>query len=172
MPISAYLSLGSNIGNRERHLGDAIVRLQALGRVATVSSLYETEPVEFTDQPWFLNCVVLLEINATPTELLANLLAIEQEMGRVRTQNKGPRTIDIDILLLGETILDSPELTIPHPAMHQRRFVLEPMAEIAPEVWHPSLKKTIQRLLEELPAGPAVRKLPKHLATDRTDSHG
>jgi len=82
-------------------------------------------------------------------------------MGRVRTQKKGPRTIDIDILLFGETILDSPELTIPHPAMHQRRFVLEPLAEIAPEVWHPSLKKTIRGLLEELPAGPAVRKLQK-----------
>ena len=108
MPISAYLSLGSNIGNRESHLCHAIARLQALGHVAAVSSLYETEPVEFTDQPWFLNCVVLLETNATPAQLLANLLAIEQEMGRVRTQKKGPRTIDIDILLFGETILDSP----------------------------------------------------------------
>jgi 2-amino-4-hydroxy-6-hydroxymethyldihydropteridine diphosphokinase len=161
MPISAYLSLGSNIGNRERHLGDAIARLQALGRVAAVSSLYETEPVEFTDQPWFLNCVVLLETNATPAQLLANLLAIEQKMGRVRTEKKGPRTIDIDILLLGDTIVDCPELIIPHPAMQQRRFVLEPLAEIAPEVWHPSLQKTIRRLLEELPAGPAVRKLQK-----------
>jgi len=161
MPISAYLSLGSNIGNRESHLCHAIARLQALGPVAAVSSLYETEPVEFTDQPWFLNCVVLLETDATPRQLLANLLAIEQEMGRVRTQKKGPRTIDIDILLFDGTIVDSPELIIPHPAMHQRRFVLEPLAEIAPEVWHPSLKKTIRRLLEELPAGPAVRKLQK-----------
>jgi 2-amino-4-hydroxy-6-hydroxymethyldihydropteridine diphosphokinase len=162
MPISAYLSLGSNIGNRESYLSDAIARLRALGRVAAVSSLYETEPVEFTNQAWFLNCVVLLETNLTPAQLLANLLAIEQEMGRVRThQKKGPRTIDIDILVLGETIVDSPELTIPHPAMQQRRFVLEPLAEIAPEVWHPSLKKTIRRLLEELPAGPAVRKLQK-----------
>lgn len=159
MPIGAYLSLGSNIGNRESYLGDAIARLRALGRVAAVSSLYETEPVEFTDQPWFLNCVVLLETNATPAELLANLLAIEQEMGRVRTQKKGPRTIDIDILLFGETVLDTPELTVPHPAMHQRRFVLEPLAEIAPEAWHPGLKKTIRTLLEELPAGPVVRKL-------------
>jgi 2-amino-4-hydroxy-6-hydroxymethyldihydropteridine diphosphokinase len=161
MPIGAYLSLGSNIGNRERHLGDALARLRALGRVAAVSSLYETEPVEFTDQPWFLNCVVLLETKAAPADLLANLLAIEQEMGRVRNQKKGPRTIDIDILLFGETILDSPALTIPHPALHQRRFVLEPLAEIAPEAWHPGLKKTIRRLLEELPAGPVVRKLQK-----------
>jgi len=161
MPISAYLSLGSNIGNRESYLGDAIARLRALGRVAAISSLYETEPVEFTDQPWFLNCVVLLETNATPAQLLANLLAIEQEMGRVRNQEKGPRTIDIDILLFGETTLDSPELTIPHPAMHQRRFVLEPLAEIAPEIQHPILKETMRRLLEELPAGQIVRKLQK-----------
>ncbi len=161
MPISAYLSLGSNIGNRESYLGDAIAQLRALGHVAAVSSLYETEPVEFTDQPRFLNCVVLLETNATPAQLLANLLAIEQEMGRVRNQKKGPRTIDIDILLFGETILDSPDLTIPHPAMHQRRFVLEPMAEIAPEVQHPILKETMRRLLEELPAGQTVRKLQK-----------
>jgi 2-amino-4-hydroxy-6-hydroxymethyldihydropteridine diphosphokinase len=161
MPISAYLSLGSNIGNRESHLGDALARLRALGRVGAVSSLYETEPVEFTDQPWFLNCVVLLETNATPAQMLANLLAIEQEMGRVRNQKKGPRTIDIDILLFGEAIVDSPELTIPHPAMHQRRFVLEPLAEIAPEIQHPILKETIRRLLEELPEGPAVRKLQR-----------
>jgi len=156
-----YLSLGSNIGNRENHLYDAIARLQAVGRVVAVSSFYETEPVEFTEQPWFLNCVVSLETAETPAQLLATLLAIEQEMGRVRNQKKGPRTIDIDILLLGDTILDSPELTIPHPALHQRRFVLEPLAEIAPDVQHPILKKTIRRLLEELPAGQTVRKLQK-----------
>jgi len=156
-----YLSLGSNIGNRENHLYDAIARLQALGRIVAVSSLYETEPVEFTEQPWFLNCVVSLETAETPAQLLATLRAIEQEMGRVRTQKKGPRTIDIDILLLGDTILDSPELTIPHPALRQRRFVLEPLAEIAPDVQHPILKKTIRRLLEELPVGQTVRKLQK-----------
>jgi len=156
-----YLSLGSNIGNRENHLYDAIARLQAVGRVVAVSSFYETEPVEFTEQPWFLNCVVSLETAETPAQLLATLLAIEQEMGRVRTQKKGPRTIDIDILLLGDAILDSSELTIPHPALHQRRFVLEPLAEIAPDVQHPILKKTIRRLLEELPAGQTVRKLQK-----------
>jgi 2-amino-4-hydroxy-6-hydroxymethyldihydropteridine diphosphokinase len=161
MPTSAYLSLGSNIGNRENQLNEAIGRLQALGRVVAVSSFYETEPVEFADQPWFLNCVVLLETTEAPAQFLANLLAIEQEMGRVRREKKGPRTIDIDILLLGDMILDSSELTVPHPAMHQRRFVLGPLAEIAPDVQHPILKKTIRRLLEDLPAGPAVTKLPK-----------
>jgi len=156
-----YLSLGSNIGNRENHLYDAIARLQSLGRVMAVSSLYETEPVEFTEQPWFLNCVVSLETAETPAQLLAGLLAIEQDLGRVRTQKKGPRTIDIDILLLGDVILDRPELTVPHPALHQRRFVLEPLAEIAPDVPHPILKKAIRRLLEDLPSGQTVRKLQK-----------
>jgi len=168
MPISAYLSLGSNLGNRENHLHDAIARLQALGRIVAVSSFYETEPVEFADQPWFLNCVVSLETAETPAQLLATLLAIERDMGRVRTRKKGPRTIDLDILLFGDTILDSPELTIPHPALHQRRFVLEPLAEIAPEAQHPILKKTIRRLWGDLPAGQTVRKLPKN----STDSHG
>ncbi len=168
----AYLSLGSNVGNREKHIHDALVRLQALGRVAAVSPLYETEPVEFTDQPWFLNCAVFLETTENPEHLLRTLLGIEQGMGRVRTQEKGPRTIDIDLLLLGDTILDSPALTIPHPAMHQRRFVLEPLAEIAPDVEHPILKKTIRRLLQDLPAGQTLRKLPKNLATDHTDFHG
>ena len=161
MTISAYLSLGSNLGNRENYLRDAIARLQALGRVVALSSFYETEPVGFTEQPWFLNCAVFLETTETPAQLLASLLAIEQEMGRVRTQKKGPRTIDIDILLFGDTILDSAELTIPHPALHQRRFVLEPLAEIAPEVEHPILKKTIRELLRDLPAGQSVRKLQK-----------
>ena len=168
----AYLSLGSNVGNRENHIHDALARLQALGRVAAVSSFYETEPVEFTDQPWFLNCAVFLETTEKPEHLLRTLLGIEQEMGRVRTQKKGPRTIDIDLLLLGDTILDSPALTIPHPAMHQRRFVLEPLAEIAPDVEHPILRKTIRRLLQDLPAGQTVRKLSKKLATEYTDSRG
>jgi len=155
----AYLSLGSNLGSREHYLRDAMVRLKSLGRVAAVSSLYETEPVDFTDQPWFMNCIVLLETTQAPVQLLGNLLAIEREMGRVRNQDKGPRTIDIDILLLDDTILDSPLLTIPHPAMHQRRFVLEPLVEIAPEVEHPILKKTIRELVADLPAGQTVRKL-------------
>jgi 2-amino-4-hydroxy-6-hydroxymethyldihydropteridine diphosphokinase len=161
MPNIAYLSLGSNVGDRERHLRGAIERLEQLGRVAAVSSFYETEPMEFTDQAWFLNCAVALDTTKTPQELMAALLGLEQESGRQRTQRKGPRTIDIDILLFGDTILNSSGLTIPHPAMHQRRFVLEPLAEIAPEAWHPVLKKTIRELLAELPAGQAVQKITK-----------
>ena len=157
-----YLSLGSNVGNRARNLSHAIERLAPLGRVVTVSSLYETEPVDFTDQPWFLNCAVAFETEKLPQQLLSAILRIEKELGRDRetAQPKGPRTIDIDILLFGNFVVDTPILTVPHPALHQRRFVLEPLAEIAPDVRHPILKKTIRELRDALPAGPAVRRLP------------
>jgi 2-amino-4-hydroxy-6-hydroxymethyldihydropteridine diphosphokinase len=140
-------------------LREAIARLQTVGRVLSVSSFYETEPVEFTNQPRFLNCAVALETTQSPRQLIESALEIERAMGRVRNQKKGPRTIDIDILLFGETILDWPELTIPHPVMHQRRFALEPLAEIAPEVRHPILQRTIQELLGGLPAGQSVRRI-------------
>jgi 2-amino-4-hydroxy-6-hydroxymethyldihydropteridine diphosphokinase len=156
-----YLSLGSNIGDRESHLRDAISRLENQGRIQSIASFYETEPVEFTDQARFLNCAVALETEEAPEQLMESVLHIEQEMGRERQQNKGPRTIDIDILLFSDTIIDSPKLTIPHPAMHERRFVLQPLAEIAPEVRHPVLKKTIRELLGSLPAGQAVEKVQK-----------
>jgi 2-amino-4-hydroxy-6-hydroxymethyldihydropteridine diphosphokinase len=154
-----YLSLGSNVGDREAHLRDAQARLGAVGQVTDVSSFYETEPVEFTEQPWFLNCVVGLETAQSPQQLMTSILNIEKAMGRRRVQKKGPRIIDIDILLFGKTVLDSPEVTIPHPAMQERRFVLEPLAEIAPEVRHPVLKKTILELRDALPVGQTVRKL-------------
>jgi 2-amino-4-hydroxy-6-hydroxymethyldihydropteridine diphosphokinase len=155
----AYLSLGSNIGDREAQLRDAVTRLTALGRLAALSSFYETEPVEFTEQAWFLNCALALETAKTPQELMIEILRIEEQMGRRRVQNKGPRSIDIDILLFEDEIIDSKELTIPHPAMHERRFVLEPLAEIASEIVHPVLKKTIRELLEALPEGQLTRRL-------------
>src|SRR5579864_7736632 len=136
MPNLVYLSLVSNVGNREAQLRDALARLSAAGRVLALSSFYETEPVEFTEQPWFLNCAVALETSRTSQQLMNDILRIEEEMGRKRVQKKGPRSIDIDILLFGDEIMDSDELTIPHPAMQQRRFVLEPLAEIAPQVRH------------------------------------
>ncbi len=159
MPNLVYLSLGSNIGDRETHVCDAIARLAAEGRVVAVSSFYETEPVEVTDQAWFLNCAVALETTDTPEQLMAALLKIERDMGRQRVQRKGPRTVDLDILLFGAAIIDSPDLTIPHPAMHQRRFVLAPLAEIAPDLRHPSLNQTIRQLLKSLPEGQMVQKL-------------
>ena len=159
MPNLVYLSLGSNVGDREAQLQDALAKLAAVGSVVATSSFYETEPVEFTQQPWFLNCAIALETNKTPEQLMAAILRIEEEMGRRRVQKKGPRSIDIDILLFGDTIINYPELTIPHPAMHQRRFVLEPLAEIAPELLHPVLKKTIGELLDSLPPGQVVKRL-------------
>ena len=161
VPELAYLSLGSNIGDRARNLNAALDRLRALGDVIAVSSFYETEPVEFTAQAWFLNCTIALRTEKTPQELLAGILEIEQHLGRRREQPKGPRIIDIDILLFGISIVDDPGLTIPHPALHERRFVLEPLAEIAPDAYHPIFKRTIRELRDALPPGQAVRKINK-----------
>ncbi len=154
-----YLSLGSNVGDREAHLREAISRLETRGQVVAVSSFYETEPVEVRDQAWFVNCAVAMETMETPEQLMAAVLKIEREMGRERTRKKGPRMIDIDILLYGDRVLNSAAVTIPHPEMHRRRFVLEPLTEIAPEARHPVLKKTARELLGELPAGQAVKKI-------------
>jgi 2-amino-4-hydroxy-6-hydroxymethyldihydropteridine diphosphokinase len=155
-----YLSLGSNVGDRSANLNAAIAALGSLGQVVSVSSFYETEPVEFTAQPWFLNCAVKLDTEKMPRQLLAGILPIERELGRNRAKepSKGPRTIDIDILLFGSSIIDVTDLTVPHPSMHLRRFVLEPLAEIAAEVRHPGFKKTIQELREALPSGQGVKK--------------
>jgi 2-amino-4-hydroxy-6-hydroxymethyldihydropteridine diphosphokinase len=157
-----YLSLGANVGDRAANLNTAIDRMGAWGKVTAVSSFYETEPVELTAQPWFLNCALELETEKMPKQLLAGILKIEKEMGRRRVQKKGPRTLDIDILLFGNSIVKAKGLTIPHPAMHQRRFVLEPLAEIAPEVQHPVFKRTVRELKDALPPGQAVKLAPKN----------
>jgi 2-amino-4-hydroxy-6-hydroxymethyldihydropteridine diphosphokinase len=154
-----YLSLGSNLGDREANLRAAIEKLKEIGKVVAVSSFYETEPVEVTAQPWFLNCVVKFDTEKMPRQLISAILAIEQSMGRQRKQQKGPRTIDIDILFFGSSIVDIPSLTVPHPHLHERRFVLEPLAEIAPDVRHPIIKRTIRELRDALPAGQTVKKL-------------
>ncbi len=157
-----YLSLGSNVGDREANLRKVVERLKEMGDIRAISSFYETEPVDNTRQPWFLNCAVALETEKMPKQLLSAVLDIEQGMGRRRNLNqpKGPREIDIDILLFGKSVVDTKGLTIPHPAMHQRRFVLEPLAEIAADQRHPVFKHTIRELLEALPPGQVVRKLP------------
>ncbi|HTW58046.1 MAG TPA: 2-amino-4-hydroxy-6-hydroxymethyldihydropteridine diphosphokinase [Terriglobales bacterium] len=167
MPHLVYLSLGSNVGDREAHLHDAIARLGTVGRLVSLSSFYETEPVEFADQPWFLNCAVSMETAAAPEQLMAALLTIEREMGRERTQEKGPRTIDIDILLFDDLVVNSPDLIIPHPAMHQRRFVLEPLAEIAPDARHSALRKTVREMLKDLPPGQSVRRITAAVIGER-----
>src|SRR5438477_8089226 len=106
---------------------NALDKLVGFGTIAAVSSFYETEPVELTAQPWFLNCAVKLDTEKMPRQLIAGILALEQRMGRQRKQTKGPRIIDIDILLFGSSIVEIPSLTVPHPKMHERRFVLEPL---------------------------------------------
>ncbi|MGH9501707.1 MAG: 2-amino-4-hydroxy-6-hydroxymethyldihydropteridine diphosphokinase [Terriglobales bacterium] len=153
-----YLSLGSNVGDRAANLNTALHRLASVGEVAAVSSFYETEPVEVTAQPWFLNCVVQLDTEKMPRQLLNAILAIERKMGRRRQQKKGPRNIDIDILLFGNLVIDAKGLRIPHPAMHERRFVLEPLAEIAAGIRHPVFKRTVRELRDALPAGQTVRR--------------
>jgi len=157
---TVYLSLGSNVGDRHANLKTAIARLGELGEVKAVSSFYETEPVEFAAQPWFFNCAVALETEMMPRRLLGRVLAIERAMGRGRLQPKGPRTIDIDILLFGNSVVDMRDLIIPHPALHERRFVLEPLSEIAGGVRHPVFKRTIRELRDALPHGAgAVKKI-------------
>jgi len=155
----AYLSLGSNVGDRSANLQLAIDRLAKAGVLRAVSSFYETEPVELLAQPWFVNCVVALETSQSPQELLKTVLTIEEEMGRVRLKDKGPRVIDIDIVLFGDRVVDEPGLKIPHPAMVGRRFVLEPLAEIAPDTLHPTRGKTANQLLAALAMGQAIRPL-------------
>ena len=153
MKKTVYLSLGSNIGNRAANLRQAMERLRDLGTIVAASSLYETDPVEVQQQPMFLNCALAMKTEFTPRQFLSQILALEQSMGRRRTQLKGPRTIDIDVVFFGDAVVDTPELTIPHPAMHQRRFVLEPLVEIAPDAIHPVFKRSIRELLGALPKG-------------------
>jgi 2-amino-4-hydroxy-6-hydroxymethyldihydropteridine diphosphokinase len=150
-----FLGLGSNIGDRAANIGRARRLLEEVAgvRVVGMSSLIETRPVGYEDQPDFINAALEIETTLEPRGLLTQIKRIEREIGRKETFRLGPRVIDIDILLFGDRLVDDPGLTIPHPRMHERRFVLGPLAEIAPEVVHPVLKTRIIDLLDQLDSG-------------------
>jgi len=144
-----YVALGSNIGDRQKNLHAAIGLMNGVEGISVLrlSSFHDTKPVGGPPQPNYLNAVAEVETDLPPARLLAELQRIEKQLGRTRDVRWGPRTIDLDILLMGDTIADEPGLTIPHPRMHERRFVLEPLCELAPDAVHPVLKKTMRELL-------------------------
>ncbi len=145
---TAYLLIGGNLGDRAAYLQLAVKHIEALcGKITSCSSIYETAAWGNTNQPAFYNQAIQLMTPMAPEDLLKQLLAIELEMGRVRSQKYGPRTIDLDILMIDDKVLDTPNLTIPHPQLQHRRFALLPLAEIAPSLRHPVLDKTVSELL-------------------------
>jgi 2-amino-4-hydroxy-6-hydroxymethyldihydropteridine diphosphokinase len=159
-PVTVYLSLGSNIGDREANLRTAIESLPAAGaQVLRVSGIYETEPVDYLDQAWFLNCVVEAQTELPAIELLRQLRAIEARMGSRKLVPRGPRLIDLDILLYGDESIATAELQVPHPRMLLRKFVLAPLRELAPHLCHPSWATDVSALLEATPDRSEVRRV-------------
>ena len=159
MKKRAYLCLGSNRADRRAYLERALEEIRAGGiEVRRVSALYETEPVDVRSQPWFLNCVAEVETDCMPLQLLRRLKRIEHRLGRRRSVPRGPRTIDIDILLYGNHVMNTNELTIPHPRLPQRRFVLEPLRELAADLRHPLSHRTVAELLASVADRSRVRR--------------
>ncbi|MBE9582893.1 2-amino-4-hydroxy-6-hydroxymethyldihydropteridine diphosphokinase [Mucilaginibacter sp. JRF] len=155
-----FLLLGSNLGDREALLAQTIQLIeQRVGPLTAASAVYETQSWGKTDEPDYLNQVIMLYTNEVPEKLLDNLLNIEHEMGRERRERWGARVIDVDILFYGDEVINTPKLQIPHPRLHERRFTLEPLAEIAPGFIHPVLNKDVLQLLNELHDNLIVKKL-------------
>ncbi len=149
---TAYLLIGGNLGDRAAYLQMALTKIaDTCGNITNTSSIYETAAWGNTDQPSFYNQAVVVSSTLSPEALMDQLLAIEHEMGRVRDQKYGPRTIDLDILMIDGQVFNTDKLTIPHPQMHNRRFALLPMAEVAPTLTHPILYQSIEDLLQNCP---------------------
>jgi 2-amino-4-hydroxy-6-hydroxymethyldihydropteridine diphosphokinase len=157
---TAYLLIGGNLGDRSKNLQQAAQHIEEhCGDIISLSSVYETAAWGFTDQPAFLNQVLVLNTDLTPEALMKQLLKVEFELGRVREEKMGPRTIDIDILLFDDVILQSETLTVPHASLHLRKFALTPLAEVAAAKKHPILRKTITELLTDCPDSLPVKKI-------------
>jgi 2-amino-4-hydroxy-6-hydroxymethyldihydropteridine diphosphokinase len=168
-----YFSLGSNLDERAANLERAVEALSGIGvRVLRVSSLYETEPVDFLDQPWFLNCIVEAETLLEPRELLQALQAIECTLGSRKLVPRGPRIIDLDVLFYGTSVVHAEGIEIPHPRLSNRRFVLVPLAELAPEFRHPVLQKTVAEMLAATPDRSVVRIWPPVKSVDGWETSG
>ncbi len=167
--VRAFIGLGANLGRREDSLTRAVTALAATPGVIVCrcSQVYETEPVGVADQPWFLNAVVEIETDLSPHELLRACKQIERALGRRCGPRYGPREIDLDILLYDELILDEPDLQIPHPQLHRRRFVLVPLAELAPQAVHPLLHRTVAQLLQSLDDPKEVKPLRSQRSLSR-----
>jgi len=146
----AYIGIGSNLGNKNTNIKKSIKLLKEKCEVTKISSLYETEPIGYKAQDYFLNCVVKIRTNFNPEQLLKFLQSIENKLKRVREIKNGPRTIDLDILFYGNDIVNANNLIIPHPRLHERRFALVPLNEIAPEFVHPLLKRKVNSILKNL----------------------
>ncbi|MBW1673095.1 MAG: 2-amino-4-hydroxy-6-hydroxymethyldihydropteridine diphosphokinase [Deltaproteobacteria bacterium] len=152
-PTIAYIGIGSNLGDKSFNCQYSIDQIDTLPgcHVIARSTLFKTEPVGVTKQPWYVNCIAQIRVTKSPFALLQGLMNIESVMGRVRRKRWEARIIDLDILLFGQEIRESHNLLIPHPLMHKRRFVLQPLAQLAPDLVHPVFKVTIQELLNKLP---------------------